>query len=1511
MLARSFLALLFACLAVMLVMPGGAFAAGTPDTVTSMSIPDPKPTIAGIAIDTSGNLYIADTANNQIIMVDTSVPPNITRFGSGVAGFVPFTNATVFGGAAVIGHAAVKFNAPVGIATDSSGNVYVADTGNHRIHMIVADTIDPITTITTKKIISATSKISTIAGNGFEGFSGDGGSAVGASLNKPTGVAVDASGNIYIADKGNYRIRKTTVGSSISTIAGDGTATKLTVYAIALSPLPTVDLYIADAGNNRILKMTGVQGTPSVFAGNGLAGFSGDGGLASIAQLNQPSSIVTNGDYLYIADTLNSCVRRVSHATNVISTRLGPDRLGLIEVFPAITAPDKFANPVSVAVDAAGTLYVEDTGNNAIQQVFESVSAITTATPPGGSYPTAQSVVLTTRKAATIYYTTDGSAPIVDSVPTATSLPYTVPIPISATKTLRFTSIDSVGNQEVTNIAIYTINPAASIVSASPVGGTFAIPQTVTLTSNKSNFTIYYTIDGKSPTTSSTKYSAPLAITKTTTLMFFGVDAAGNRSSVGAETYIIDTVAPVTTASVPSGFYASTQYVTLSTDEKAKTYYTTNGNTPTLTEKDLYGGGSITINASTTLKYFSTDDPAGNRELVKTQVYTIAEITASPLGGTYNVKKTVTLSSVPNVTIYHTIDGKSPTTTSPKYSAPLEITKTTTLMYFAVDGSGNKSAVVTNTYIIDTVTPITKASLAEGSYSSDQVVILTTDDPNTTTFYSIDGSAPTIPYVPKTLIPINAIKTPTTKAVTTTLQYFSIDRVGNKEQITKQVYTIDPVPPNLTVSPVGDPTPTIPKTVTITSDKLNVTIYYTTTGISPTTTSSKYSVPLAIAKTTTLMYFGVDAVGNKSAVGVQTYIIDSVAPITKASPPSGTYSSVQSVTLTTDDPKATIYFTTDGTTPTVASPYTTPILISGPTALKYFAKDVLGNMESVKNEVYTINTLTTSASPKGGLFFTPQTVVLSSNISGATIYYTLDGTTPSADTKVSKTTQKYSKPLLLQGYKTTLKFFSVDALGVVENIKTEEYVINSLKTSVSPKGGVFNSPKAVTLTSSNTGATIYYTLDGTTPSGDAKLSKTTQTYTAPFFLQYGKTTLKFFSLDAQGVSENINTEIYTVDSTAPTATAKCGLTANSIELNARDSNDLIPEILYSTSNSASATETPFIYYTAPITFTLNTIVKFFAVDSVGNVEQMKTASCPTVVAALDIKPALYLETLADGSMTSNGSLYVAGNVDPSATLTINGNAATIATDGSFSHKIQLAIGVNTITTVAKKGTQSSSDTRSIKYVTPGPQAHDPLIAIGTSNGVIGNRVRVPITLKSGYQAATVSIDLDTTAFGGVLSTPTVEIAQRAAAVGKFIQIAPPSEGVYKIVITDINQPTDGVIRRSPLPDGEIAYLTLSIIVSPVSVSKPLTVKHYSVKDLDNNDMAVNALTNGAVNIVLKPGNGWVANAEVPAALKDVLDALYMLLDPVKNPVSGSVDLDGDGRVHVDELQRVINSFIGL
>jgi sugar lactone lactonase YvrE len=204
--------------------------------------------------------------------------------------------------------------------------------------------------------------ISTVAGNGTAGFSGDGGPATGAMLDEPFGIAVDGSGNLYIADYNNNRIRKVTPDGLISTVAGTGTegyngdggaATSAELfhpYSVAVDG--SGNLYIADSANNRIRKVT-PAGAISTVAGNGTAGYSGDGGDATSAQLWVPLGVAvdSNGN-LYIADNYNNTIRKVTSA-GVIST-ISQASVGLI-------------NPEGVAVDnLGGLLYVADTNNSRV-----------------------------------------------------------------------------------------------------------------------------------------------------------------------------------------------------------------------------------------------------------------------------------------------------------------------------------------------------------------------------------------------------------------------------------------------------------------------------------------------------------------------------------------------------------------------------------------------------------------------------------------------------------------------------------------------------------------------------------------------------------------------------------------------------------------------------------------------------------------------------------------------------------------------------------------------------------------------------------------------------------------------------------------------------------------------------------------------------------------------------------------------------------------------------------------
>ncbi|MCB4790804.1 MAG: carboxypeptidase regulatory-like domain-containing protein [Elusimicrobia bacterium] len=251
---------------------------------------------AGIAVDASGNVYIADTNNYRIRKVNAS--GIISTFaGTGTSGF------SGDGGLA----ASAQLNTPNGVAVDASGNVYIAD--NTRVRKVNTSGI-----------------ISTIAGNGSVGYSGDGGPATLAQINHSYGVAVDASGNVYIADSNvgdsNYnRIRKVNASGIISTFAGNGTlgysgdgglaASANLSGADGVAVDASGNVYIADNWNNRIRKVN-TLGIISTFAGNGVQGYSGDSGSATSAKLNYPDGVTvdTSGN-VYIADQYNNRIRKV------------------------------------------------------------------------------------------------------------------------------------------------------------------------------------------------------------------------------------------------------------------------------------------------------------------------------------------------------------------------------------------------------------------------------------------------------------------------------------------------------------------------------------------------------------------------------------------------------------------------------------------------------------------------------------------------------------------------------------------------------------------------------------------------------------------------------------------------------------------------------------------------------------------------------------------------------------------------------------------------------------------------------------------------------------------------------------------------------------------------------------------------------------------------------------------------------------------------------------------------
>lgn len=305
----------------------------------------------GLALDSSGNLYIADSLNDRVRKISggniTTVAGNGTQGYSGDGGTA--TSAEMF--------------SPSGLAFDSSGNLYIADTGNHVI-----------------REVSTSGTISTIAGDNTGGYTGDGGPATSAELESPAGVAVDSSGNVYIADSGNNVIREIT-GGNINTIVGGTPGQELNDPETVLVD-SSGNLYITDQNGYRVVKYS--NGTLTVLAGNGFAGYSGDYGPATDAELDEPSAIALDSQgYLYICDTDNSVIRKVSPggtiATIAGTTVNGYPASGYYgDGGPASEALLSF--PRGIVVDTSGNVYVSDTDN----YIVRSLQPVTPGIGSGG-----------------------------------------------------------------------------------------------------------------------------------------------------------------------------------------------------------------------------------------------------------------------------------------------------------------------------------------------------------------------------------------------------------------------------------------------------------------------------------------------------------------------------------------------------------------------------------------------------------------------------------------------------------------------------------------------------------------------------------------------------------------------------------------------------------------------------------------------------------------------------------------------------------------------------------------------------------------------------------------------------------------------------------------------------------------------------------------------------------------------------------------------------------------------
>lgn len=313
-----------------------------------------------VAVSAIGDVYIAERDNHVIRKISRETNLIETVVGTGVAGF--------FGD----GSNAKKANLrdPNDVEILPNGDLLFVDTGNHRVRIVDANT----------------GKIRTIAGTGEPGFAGNGGPATEAQLRHPVDATYDPIGNIYIADEGNHVVRRIDAetgilsafaGTGIPGFSGDGGPAK---HAQIWTPRGVAsdrdgNIYIASWDNNRVRKVDSNKGLISTFAGTGDAGYSGDGELATVAELYKPSSIAIDKiGNVFVADVGNTRIRRIDHQTKIIST-VAFNGTGVFggDGGPAIDAGPGGFLPYGIAIDSQGDLYITDTDGHRIRFVTASV----------------------------------------------------------------------------------------------------------------------------------------------------------------------------------------------------------------------------------------------------------------------------------------------------------------------------------------------------------------------------------------------------------------------------------------------------------------------------------------------------------------------------------------------------------------------------------------------------------------------------------------------------------------------------------------------------------------------------------------------------------------------------------------------------------------------------------------------------------------------------------------------------------------------------------------------------------------------------------------------------------------------------------------------------------------------------------------------------------------------------------------------------------------------------------
>jgi hypothetical protein len=956
----------------------------------------------------------------------------------------------------------------------------------------------------------------------------------------------------------------------------------------------------------------------------------------------------------------------------------------------ATTASTLYTGPISiisaetinaVAVDSnPGTSYAQSMDASAAYtlQSAAPTPVIASAAGTSATYPSKLSVTITdTDGTATIYYTTDDSTPS-----TTHGSQYSGPITVSSTETVTAIAIDSSHGYGASASAsqLYTVTEATPAIS--PSAGTVSSGTQVSINDADPAATIFYTTNGSHATTSSTRYTGPIAVTSPETINAVAIDtiAATNYvlSADASSVYAVQAPTPAirspggTSTTYPANFSVSIS----DSDANATVYYTTDGSTPSATHGAQYTAPFI-VSSTETVMAIALDSSHGYAaSSTASQFFSVREATPSisPPAGTIGSGTQVMITDAdPGAAIYYTTNGSQATTLSTRYTGLLTVTASETVNAVAADTTSGsiytQSLDTSAAYSLVGSAPVPVISSAAGTsttYPGTLSVTITDSDTNATIYFTTDGSAPSTTHGTEYTGAVSLASTETITAIAVDASHGY-----SNSALASQAFTVVEAKPVMAPAAGAVASGT---SVTITDADPGATIYYTTNGSPANTSSTRYTGAIAITTAETVNAIAIDTAASsdyvQSADTSAAYTLQSPAPtpvIASASDTSATYPSRLTVTISDTDATATIYYTTDGSTPsaTHGSQYSGPITVSSTETIAAVSIDSSHGFTSsaVSAQLFTIAEAKPTIAPAAGAVTSGTQVTITDADPGATIYYTTNGS------PANTSSTPYTGAITLSAAET-INSVAIDATAsyTVSQDVSAAYTIVAQSTptpvisSASGTAITYPSTFSVSITDTDASATIYYTTDGSTPSA----TNGTQ-YTGNLFTVSSTQTVSAIAI-ASSTSSTVATQLFTIQEAEPQFSPPAGIVSSSgasIVITDTDSN---ATIYYTTSGNPATTSST--QYTGPISVSSATTINAVAIDTTaGSNYTLSTDES----AAYSLCPAHSIcGSVKSGNLPIDGAtvqLYAAGKTGYGAGATaLSTTPSTITTNaaGGFS-----------------------------------------------------------------------------------------------------------------------------------------------------------------------------------------------------------------------------------------------------